>query len=140
MSHKGSPTPSAKPARVHLSNLSRRKSLRHLHHAAPASAKTPLKRTTPRAKKSPVKAVVNDDEEIDEVLCLYEKRCEHNDEERESCEYQVFVCVDCLSRRARERWACVSSSPTHVWGRRKHRPSALARVGTSRLPLGEVLL
>ena len=37
-----------------------------------------------------------------------------------------FLTLD-LSRRARARWAGVSSSP----GRRKHRPSALARVGTN---------
>ena len=88
VSHKGSPTPSAKPA-------PKQPKQKKVSQAPPPSAKTPLKRTTPRVKKSPVKAVVNDDEEIDEVLCLYEKRCEHNDEERESCECQVFVCVDC---------------------------------------------
>ena len=52
------------------------------------------------------------------------------------CMYPPKVCylsarISTLSRRARARWACVSSSPTHVWGRRKHRPSALARVGTN---------
>ena len=39
--------------------------------------------------------------------------------------------LELLSRRARARWACVSSSPR----RRKHRPSALARVGTTRTQL-----
>ena len=86
VSHKGSPTLSAKPA-------PKQPKQKKVSHAAPPSAKTPLKRTTPRVKKSPVKAVVNDEEDIDEVL--YEKRCEHNDEERASCECQVFVCVDC---------------------------------------------
>ena len=58
----------------------------------------PVKKRTPRSKKSPVKDVVNnvvndDDDEIDEVL--QEKRCAHSDEARETCECPMFVCVDC---------------------------------------------
>ena len=56
------------------------------------------KRSSPRVKKSPVKVpsaspLEDEDGEVDQIH--QEKRCEHSDEERMTCDCQLFVSVDC---------------------------------------------
>ena len=89
VSHKGSPN---------LSDNSTTQQEKVTKPAAAKAKKAAKKKSSPRVKKSPVKVpsntVLGDDaDEVDEVP--QEKRCDHSDEERMTCDCQLFVSVDC---------------------------------------------
>ena len=92
MSHKGSPN---------LSDNATTQQDKVTKQAAVKAKKAAKKKSSPRVKKSPVKVpsntVLGDDaddaDEVDEVP--QEKRCDHSDEERMTCDCQLFVSVDC---------------------------------------------
>ena len=89
VSHKGSPN---------LSDNSTTQQEKVTKPAAAKAKKAAKKKSSPRVKKSPVKVpsntVLGDDaDEVDEVP--QEKRCDHSDEERTTCDCQLFVSVDC---------------------------------------------
>ena len=95
-------------------NLSDNAATQQEKDTKPEVAKPPIKsKKAQAAKKSPVKvpsaiSLEDEDGEVDQVH--QEKRCEHSDEERMTCDCQLFVGVDCpcgdLSVGGRESIQC----------------------------------